>query len=334
MTTISVFGAGAWGGALAFTAARAGHKTILWDNEESRAIQLRKKREIFDRLPGIPLPQDMVITSDPTEACAADIILLVMPAQVMRQALQFFRPHLRPESYFVICSKGIEISSGSLMTEVVRDVLPEHGLSVLSGPNFATEVAQGLPAASTLASEDLSTARMLASTLSHPGFRIYPCEDVTGVALAGALKNVIAIAAGIATAAGLGENARAALITQGLNEMTRFGLSRGAREETFLSMAGMGDLLLTCASSLSRNFSFGLDIGRTGEVSLSANAPLVEGYYTAKIVCSLAAKANVDMPVCETVYRILYDAAPPEEAMRELMAHPLNRERPNGLLAG
>lgn len=334
MTTISVLGAGAWGGALALTAHRAGHTTILWDNDEARAAELRKKREIFDRLPGVPLPEDMIITADPAEACDADIILLVMPAQVMRQALETFRPHLRPESYVVICSKGIETSTGNLMTEVVRDVLPGHGISILSGPNFATEVGRGLPAASTIAADDISTARMLASTLSHPGFRLYACDDPVGVALAGALKNVIAIAAGIATASNLGENARASLITRGLMEMARLGLARGAREETFLSMAGIGDLMLTCTSPTSRNFSFGLDIGRTGQVTRSSSAPLVEGYYTARIACSLAEKADIEVPVCESVHRILYEGAHPEQEIRDLMAHPLRGERINGVLAG
>lgn len=332
MTSVSVLGGGSWGTALALTSCKAGNLTTLWVRDSQQAGQMQVSRENRKYLPGITLPPELTITPSIEQAAQSNIVLLVCPAQALRSFLEDIKDIVSPDAYLVICSKGIEIETGKLLSQVVAEILPGHCVSVLSGPTFARDIAEERPTAATLATEEMTTARWLASSLSCSTFRLYSANDVVGVELAGALKNVIAIAAGIATARNLGESARASLMTRGLAEISRLGLAMGAQGETFLGLSGVGDIILTCTSPQSRNMSFGLEIGKLDRFVLDKQNPvlLTEGIFTAKAVMSLAASKGIELSLLESIYRIVYQGSLIEEEIRLLLSRPLKVEASGG----
>lgn len=323
MTTVSIVGAGAWGTALGLALHRAGpHVTLIaQDALEKETLETHR---MCPALPGIPLPQDIQITTHLEAAAAADIILIATPAQVVRSVTENLAASLEEGTYIVLCSKGIELGSGLLMSQVAEETLKGHAISVLSGPTFAKDVAANKPCAASLANSELSTARWLASSLGSPHFRLYPTSDLVGVELTGALKNVIAIAAGIVTAKGWGESARANLVTRGVAEMVRLGHAMGAKEETFLGFSGLGDLVLCCTSETSRNMALGIKIGR-GDHEKEASL-LTEGADTSQAVMTLAERLGVDLPVCACVNRILQGQEALDDAVEDLLTGPFKSE--------
>ncbi len=328
MTVVSVLGGGAWGTALALVSHRANNKTLLWTRDQQSAENFEKYRENQRSLPGIALPEDLIITSSLKEALKADILLLAVPAQTVRSLIEQIKPFISKNGYLVICSKGIEIGTGLLMSEVIYELLPEISVSVLSGPTFARDVASGQPTAATLSTREIETSRWLSSTLSSPNFRVYPSNDIIGVEVSGALKNVIAIAAGIATARGYGDSARASLITRGLAEITRLGLAKGAHAETFLGPSGVGDIVLTCTSTQSRNMSLGVTIGHKKVVTedMQKGCLLTEGVFTAKAAVELASILDVELPICAGINNILHHQSPIDSEISTLLSRPLKTE--------
>jgi glycerol-3-phosphate dehydrogenase (NAD(P)+) len=325
MTSISILGSGAWGIALALTAYRAGNKTIMWGAFEKEIHDLKTNEEHTLLLPGIKIPKEIHLTNDLVIATKADIILFAVPAQALRQVLQKIRPHLNPDAYLIICAKGIELESGKLLSEVCEEEIPGSSPSAIGGPNFAREIALNLPATTTLASQYKNQSHWLASSLTHSCFHVCPSTDVKGVELAGAVKNVLAIACGLVTGTSLGENARASLITQGIAELMRLGLQKGCQLETFLGFSGIGDIVLTCTSQASRNMKLGYDL--TSEKSLgklkSEEGPLTEGAFTVTALLQMAQSMDISMPICEAVYRILYEDKLIEDEISSLLRHPL-----------
>ncbi|MBA4118332.1 MAG: glycerol-3-phosphate dehydrogenase [Candidatus Puniceispirillum sp.] len=303
MTSVSVIGAGAWGTALALVAHRAGRQVTLIAQDANEARDLLENRT-SPRLPEAPIPPEIVITHGFDAAATANITLVAVPAQVMRVVTTELATRLQEKTYLVICAKGIELDTGLLMSEIVEETLEGHSLSVLSGPTFARDVATGHPAAACIAHAEITTARWLASSLSSPTFRLHPTSDVVGVEIAGSLKNVIAIAAGIVTAKGYGESARAALVTRGLHELSRLGLAMGGQAETFAGLSGVGDLVLCCTSQTSRNMALGYQLGAGLPVDSHL---LTEGSYTAKAVLGLCDQLDLELPICEAVNKILED---------------------------
>lgn len=326
--SLGVLGAGAWGTALALTAARAGQRVILWAREPEVVEAVRKTRENHLFLPGLAIPETVAVTDDLAKATAAEAILAVTPAQHLRAVLTAMRPNLRPRTPVILCAKGIEQTTARLVTEVLTETLPEAVPGMLSGPSFAEDVARGLPTAVTLACADPAYGSTLAQRLSAPGFRPYWSADLTGVAIGGAVKNVLAIACGIAHGKRLGDSARAALITRGFAEMTRLGLALGARVETLAGLSGLGDLVLTCSSMQSRNFTLGhaLGEGKTASEALAGKRSVAEGALTAPALMQRAREAKVEMPICEAVDAILAGRARVDDAIANLLARPLKGE--------
>jgi glycerol-3-phosphate dehydrogenase (NAD(P)+) len=330
MTSISIIGAGAWGTALAMAAERSGVKTMLWGRRQNIVKNILKTRENKERLPGIALSPNIAISSNLDEACQAEILLLATSAQSVRDIVSTLTKKITLETCIVICSKGIEIKTSKLLTEVVNEILPKNPIAVLSGPSFAIEVAQKLPTALTIASEKIHTSRWLANLLNSHYFRLYPSEDIIGVQLGGAIKNVIAIAAGIAMSKRLGNNAQAALITRGLAEICRLGIAKGAYKETFSGLSGIGDLALTCSAKQSRNMSLGFLLGEGESIikSLASRTSTTEGVSTSKTVMALSQKFHVDMPICSVIYKVLYEDLNIESAINELLSHSIRDELP------
>lgn len=312
---LGVVGAGAWGTALAVVAARAGNAVVLWGRDAARVAAMQVLRENRERLPGVVLPPAVTPVADLAALAGVRALLLAVPAQELRAVCGLLPAEPPP---LVICAKGLERASGLRLSEVILSRRPGASVAALSGPSFAAEVAKGLPAAVTLAAASLEEAGGLAARLASPGFRAYPSDDLLGVELAGALKNVVAIAAGVAMGKGLGENARAALVTRGLAEMGRLAAALGGRRETLMGLAGLGDLLLTATSLASRNTSFGFALAR-GRVS---TAGLAEGAFTAEAACRLAARAGVELPVAEAVRAVLAGEVAVEAAIEGLLARP------------
>jgi glycerol-3-phosphate dehydrogenase (NAD(P)+) len=324
MANVSILGAGAWGTALALQAHAAGNKVTLWAYLAEEKEEIETFGENKTRLPGVAVPRDIQVTCDLAQAAESDILLVVTPAQVLRTFLAQLKPFLKPSSCLVFCSKGIEIATGALISEICHAIIPETETAILSGPNFAKEIALGTPGAATLAAKTLKKAAFLADILSSPTFRIYPSDDPLGAQIGGALKNVIAIAAGLVTGARLGENARAALITRGLEELVQFGLAKGARRETFMGLSGVGDLVLCCTSPTSRNMRFGMALGegQTPENLLKEGQALAEGAYTVKAVMKLLKPLGLEMPICAAVYRILYEKSTIQAEIKTLLNRP------------
>ena len=321
---IGVVGGGAWGTALACLARRAGRKVSLWsrDRSVSAAIAHGRRNEIY--LPGQSLDAGIEAAATLGELAACDVILLVCPAQAVR-ALARDLPGAAP---VVICAKGIEAATGLLMPEVLAEVLPGRAVAMLSGPSFAEEAVRGLPTAVSIATGDAARGRDLAAALAAGMFRPYWTDDVVGVSLGGAVKNVLAIAAGIVEGRGLGHNAAAALITRGFAEMARLGLAMGANLETLTGLSGLGDLVLTCHGPLSRNRALGAALGRGTTLAhyMEGRRQVVEGEATAPAVLERAAKLGIEMPICTAVDAILHRGADLDEAIRALLARPLRRE--------
>lgn len=326
--TIAVIGAGSWGTALAINAARAGRKVVLWGRDAGAMRALDESRENRRYLPGIALDPAIRVTADLAETAAADALLLVVPAQILGDVGSRLPRGSQP---LAIAAKGLERRSDRRLSEVVTQAAPGRPIAALSGPNFAREVALGLPAAATLACADESLGRALARALSNEKFRLYWTDDLIGVEIGGAIKNVLAIAAGIVAGRGLGENAKAALITRGLAELMRFGEALGARRETLMGLAGLGDLTLTAGSPTSRNMAFGMKIGEGADPVRLQQEPgtLVEGVATAAAVIRLAqndATGPCPVPVCEAVAAILSGELDVDRAMEALMTRPLRAE--------
>jgi glycerol-3-phosphate dehydrogenase (NAD(P)+) len=320
---LGVVGAGAWGTALAVVAARAGNEVLLWGRDPDQVRGIQETRENARYLPGIVLPDPVAVTADLAALAGLDPLLLVVPAQVLREVVRRL-PAATPAT-LVICATGLERGTGLRLSEVVAAEQPASEVAVLSGPSFALEVASGLPTAVTLAAARQELAAALASRLASPAFRPYPSTDVLGVEIAGALKNVVAIAAGVAIGKALGENARAALVTRGLAELTRLALALGARRETLMGLAGLGDLILTATSLTSRNTSFGaaLAAGRTPAELRAGGAKLSEGAATAEAACRLARQHGIELPVSEAVRAVIAGELAVEGAIEALLARPL-----------
>jgi len=323
---IAVLGAGAWGTALAMAALAAGRKTSLWVREDDVLAAIRGGGE--NRfLPGVALPADLIATGDLADAARADVLLLAVPAQVLHHFAATLAPHVQAGTPLVICAKGIEKDSGKLIHEVLMDAAPGSVPAILSGPSFARDVARGLPTAVTIAAEG-DIAGRLQTSLSSMAFRPYASDDITGVALGGAAKNVYAIACGVVEGLGLGENARAALLARSFAELARLGEALGARRETLMGLSGLGDLVLTATSKSSRNFSFGAELGAGKSVGdLSApGKPLAEGVDTAPALVKRARSAGVELPVAEAMADLLSGALPLGEAVMRLMSRKLKAE--------
>ena len=321
--TIGVIGGGAWGTALAQVMA-AQEPVVLWARETEVVAGINNSHENRDFLPGVRLNPRIRATADAADLAAADVWLVVAPAQYLRSVLAACPLGGRPT--LVLCAKGIEAGSLKLMAEVVADV-SDAPVAVLSGPTFAGEVARGLPTAVTLACGDTALGEALVQRLARPAFRPYFSDDVTGAEIGGAVKNVLAVACGVVEGAGLGLNARAALIARGFAEMTRFGLARGARAETLAGLSGLGDLVLTCSSANSRNFTLGMGLGRGEKAAnlLAATRTVAEGASTAPVLIEAARAVGVEMPIAEAVAALLA-GAPVGETVAELLARPLKAE--------
>lgn len=331
---IGVIGAGAWGTALALAASRAGRETRLWAREPAVAQAITQRQENPDYLPGIPLQPALTAFSDAAEVVGfADAVLLVVPAQHLRATCQTLAPFWRAGVPAVICSKGIEQGTGLLMSEVAAQALPASvPLAALSGPTFAAEVARGLPTAITLACEDQDLAHSLVEALGSRAFRPYASPDLIGAEVGGAVKNVLAIACGIIEGKSMGDNARAALLTRGLAEITRLGVAKGGMPATFMGLSGMGDLLLTATSMQSRNFSLGFALGegKSLEEILAGRKAVTEGVFTAAAVVALSKHLAVDMPICQAIDAILNHGANVEDVVSGLLSRPFRAELEHG----
>lgn len=326
--SVGIIGGGAWGTALAQTIHRAGRKVLLWAREAEvvAAINGRHVNEAF--LPGVTLDPAIRATSALADAAACDAVLLVSPAQHVRAVSKQLKPYVRKAQPIVMCAKGIEQKSGLMMGDILAEELPGVTRAALSGPSFAADVARGLPTALTMACADEALGRVLAERLGNSKFRLYWTNDLVGVELGGALKNVLAIAAGIVDGQGLGASAHAALVTRGFAELRRFGKALGARPETLIGLSGLGDLILTCGSPQSRNMSLGRALGR-GETltqALAGKIAVTEGVYTAAAVCRIAEEKGIDMPICAAVYDVIEGRATVADAIERLMQRPLKAE--------
>ena len=328
LKSVSIVGGGAWGTALAQTLALGGQHVTLWAREPEVVDDIANRRVNRAFLPGVSLDEKITATASLSEVAAADAVLIVAPAQHVRTITSALARNLRPEAPVVMCAKGIEQATGKLMGDVIAETLPSAQFAVLSGPSFAADVARGLPAALTLACRNGGVGRGLAQALSSRQMRLYWSSDVVGAELGGAVKNVLAIAAGIVEGRGLGASAHAAIVTRGFAEMRRFGDAMGARPETLLGLSGLGDLILTCGSSQSRNMSLGRGLGEGKSLAsiLGSRTAVTEGVYTAAAVVRLAREKAVEMPIAEAVNDIIEGRVAVEAAIAALMLRPLKAE--------
>ena len=327
-STVGVIGAGAWGTALAQLCARAGLGVTLWAYEAEVRADIAANRINSAFLPGVTLDEAIDVTDDLADLALADFILAVAPAQHLRSIAAAFSQHAPDGLPVVLCAKGIEQGSLKLMNEVLEEVIPQAWAAVLSGPSFAGEVARGLPTAVTLACADEDLGQALAEALATPTFRPYLSQDLIGAEAGGAIKNVLAIACGISEGKGLGRSAHAALITRGFAEMTRFAVALGADAETLNGLCGLGDLVLTCSSPQSRNMSLGLALGQGQSLAqaLANKRSVAEGAASAPAVRQLAARLEVELPICEAVAAILAGEIAPDQAIGALLSRPLRSE--------
>lgn len=336
MSRIAVIGAGAWGTGLSIVLGRKGsHQVKLWAYEKEVCESILQQRMNLPFLPGERVPESVSPTNSLQEALRdAEIVVSVMPSHHCRRLFQSMQPHLPPEMLIVSATKGLEEGTLLQMTEVIKQVLGEANgfpprLAALSGPSFAKEVARGDPTAVAIASQDEELARTAQAAFSDPAFRVYTNDDLVGVELGGALKNIIAIAAGVCDGLGLGHNSVAALITRGLAEITRLVVACGGRQETMAGLAGLGDLVLTCTGGLSRNRSVGVELGRgrrLPEIIAGMHGMVAEGVLTTNAAIGLAHKRQVEMPITEQMYAILHNGKSPSEAIRELMTRTAKSE--------
>tara|TARA_R110000850_G_scaffold62_1_gene233 strand:- start:29358 stop:30368 length:1011 start_codon:yes stop_codon:yes gene_type:complete len=325
---IGVIGGGAWGTAIAQMLCRDGQEVILWCLETDVADAINSTHENTVFLPGVPLKPTLRATTSLADLYDQDALFAVAPAQHTRKTLAALKGHIAPGTPVVLCSKGIELSTGNFMTEVLADELPEASPAVMSGPSFAIDVAKGLPTAVTLAVEDEAIGAELIQAISTPTFRPYLAGDLLGAEIGGAVKNVLAIACGIALGKGLGRSAHAALIARGSAEMTRLALALGAERETLSGLSGLGDLVLTCSSETSRNMSCGLALGRGETLAsiLAARNSVTEGVATAPVLRRLAGQHHVDMPICEAVAAVIEGEISVDDAITTLLMRPNKAE--------
>lgn len=328
MSKIGVIGAGAWGTALAMAAKRAGNDVIIQAREKDVANAINNTHENSIFLKNFKIDKEIKATTDLSEVTNSDVILLVTPAQFLRSACEAAAENWVTGVPTIICSKGIEQDSCALMSEVFSEVLPGKPIAILSGPSFAAEVADDLPTALTLASEDETLAKVLMETLNSRFFRIYRSRDIVGAQIGGAVKNVLAIACGIIEGRKLGKNAKSALLTRGLAEITRLGIAKGAQAETLYGLSGLGDLTLTCNAMQSRNFSLGVALGQGEKLEhiIGERISITEGIYTASSIVSLAQRLNVDLPICSAVNGVLNHANDIDDSINALLMRPLKAE--------
>ena len=329
MTGVAVIGAGAWGTTLARLVAQGlqsgapGADVTLWDHRPERAVEMERTRENSAYLPGFTLPPKLRVTGDLADAVRGrEVILLVTPAQRLREHARLLAPLLAPAMIVVSCSKGLELGSHLRMTQILERELPATTRAcALSGPNLAREIAQGLPTGSVVASTDSAAAARVRDALSAPTFRVYTSDDVVGVELGGALKNIIALGVGVNDGLGYGDNAKATFMTRGLAEISRLALAAGANPLTLAGLAGLGDLIATCASPLSRNRTLGLELaaGKSLEQALAERKTVTEGVTTTRAALELAADVGVELPITEQIARVLFEGKPVREAVSSLM---------------
>jgi len=326
----AVVGAGAWGTALANLMAANGHEVAIWAREPDVVESINAVHENAKFLAGVALAPSLRATADQSDALnGADLIVYAAPSAHLREVVRAGAASVRKDAVLCVATKGIERGTLALMTDVVQAELPQPAVVGISGPSFAAEVAARQPTAIVAASASATAARCVQAALSNATFRVYTNDDVVGVELGGALKNVMAVASGIVEGAGLGFNSRAALITRGLHEMSRLGISLGARAQTFAGLAGLGDLVLTCTGALSRNRALGCEVGQGASLAeaLAGKHTVAEGVVTTQSTVALAASRGVDMPIVQTVHRILFEGHPARQAVSELMARELRPEQ-------
>ncbi len=323
--SLAVIGAGSWGTTLAVIYARAGRDVALWDRDDARAQEMARTHENTRYLSGVSLPAGIQITSDLGEA-ARDraVVVLAVPAQAVRQVATALCPHLAPDAVVVLAAKGLEVGSGNRVTEVAGECLrprQRRGVAVLSGPNLAGEIVRELPAASVVAARHRPSAVLAQRLLSTPRFRLYISADVVGVELGGALKNVMALVAGLSDGLGYGDNGKASIMTRGLAEIARLGMAAGARQATFAGLSGLGDLIATCSSPLSRNYHVGYELGqgRTLDEIRGAMSSVAEGVTTTRAAIALAARYGVEMPIVVQIGAVLFEGKSPHDAVTELL---------------
>ncbi|MCX7089209.1 MAG: NAD(P)-dependent glycerol-3-phosphate dehydrogenase [Methylococcales bacterium] len=325
--TISVFGAGSWGTALALLTARNGCQTLMWGHDVEHLQHLARDRQNHRYLPGFTFPETLHVTDNLQQAAAfSNLWLITVPSHAFKETLVKLNPYISKGTRIVWATKGFNPEDGALLSQVISQVIsPDIAMATLSGPSFALEVASNLPTAITIASPDAVFAEQLASLFHNSRFRAYTSSDIIGVQVGGAVKNVMAIAAGIADGLGFGANTRSALITRGLTEIIRLGLTLGGKQETFMGLAGLGDLILTCTDNQSRNRRYGLALGagKDREAVIKDIGQEVEGIFAAKETFLLAQKLGIDMPITEQTYKVLYENTPPLEAVQNL----LNRDK-------
>jgi glycerol-3-phosphate dehydrogenase (NAD(P)+) len=327
---VAVLGAGSWGTALAVQFARGGRPVRLWGRDAAQLADMARRRCNARYLDGVEFPPSLEVEGSlPAALAGARDVLIVVPSHAFRALLGELAPHLGDGMHVAWATKGFELETGRLPHQIAREVLgPERRIAVLSGPTFAREVGAGLPTAMTIASPDAAYAQALARELSSSNFRAYSSTDILGVEIGGAVKNVLAVGAGLSDGLGFGANTRVALITRGLKEMTRLGTRLGAQSATFMGLAGLGDLVLTCTDDQSRNRRFGLLLaaGIDPQAALVRIGQSVEGYAAARAMRPVVAQAGVEMPLCDGVYRVLYEQLPAKDAVRELMSRPVKAE--------
>ena len=326
----AIVGAGAWGTALAWLWGKDGRRVSLWGHNVNRVTRMQKTRENSDYLPGIKLPETVTVTSELPDCAGADLIVLVAPSTALREITTRLRKVIsNPHAALLSCTKGIEHVTGMRMSQILHEAFPEHPIAVLSGPNLAVEIAQGLPTATVIASDDMDCAASLQGVLGSPRFRIYTSRDVVSVELGGALKNVFAIAAGISDGLGLGDNSKAALIIRSLAELVRLGVAMGGSVNAFYGLSGAGDLVLTSYSERSRNHTVGKRLGRGEPLDqITASMKTVaEGIPTTRSAWECARRLNIVMPIIDQVYAVLYQQKKPTAALEELLSREQKAEQ-------
>lgn len=331
MNKIGVVGAGSWGTALAQCLAQAGHEVMVWSRKPEIVSEINDRKTNETYLPGIALDPGMQACESLSKTADCDVIFLVTPAQYVRQSLVALKGDLASGKPVVICAKGIELDTGLLMSQVAQEEVPNATISILTGPTFAGEIARGLPSAVTIAARDKDVAQEISEGMGTRNLRAYTTEDLLGAQIGGAVKNVIAIACGVIVGRQLGESARSALLTRGLAEMGRLASAMGAQKETLMGMCGVGDLMLTCSSMQSRNFSLGVELGKGRSLEdimqERKGKAVTEGVTTARALKVMARKHAVDMPISDTVYRCLDEGLSIEEAIEKMLDRPVRVEK-------
>jgi glycerol-3-phosphate dehydrogenase (NAD(P)+) len=325
----AILGAGSWGTALAVLWARCGKPITLWGHNAERVERLRVSRENADYLPGVALPESVQVTADLGDCADADVIVFVTPSKAVRDVARAVQPFVRREAILLSCTKGIEHGTGLRVSQIISQLLPNHTIAVLSGPNLAVEVSRNLPSAAVLGCGEPECAEALQQHLGSPRFRIYSSDEPVGIELGGALKNVFAIGAGISDGFGLGDNSKAALVTRSLAELVRLGTAMGGQVRTFYGLSGAGDLIATCFSQLSRNRRVGEQLGRgktLHEITTATNM-VAEGVPTTQSAYECARRLGIDTPIIDQMYGILYEGKRPGEALEELLARDQKAER-------